>query len=76
MMLYPDEHFWTVPTIPGLYDDNDYSGKAIINLTKMNYDNDHRTESHKVELCQSNQYFYRLLSPDFCFFFFSENTKT
>lgn len=29
MMLYPEEHFWTVPTIPGLYDDNDYSGKVL-----------------------------------------------
>lgn len=29
MMLYPEEHFWTVPTIAGLYDDNDYNGKGI-----------------------------------------------
>lgn len=27
MMLYPEEHFWTVPTFHGLYDDNDYNGK-------------------------------------------------
>lgn len=28
MMLYPEEPFWGVPTIPGLYDDGDYSGKT------------------------------------------------
>lgn len=29
MMLYPEEHFWTVPTFHGLYDDNDdYNGKS------------------------------------------------
>lgn len=33
MMLYPEEHFWTVPTIPGLYDDNDYSGKVLSSVT-------------------------------------------
>lgn len=33
MMLYPEEHFWTVPTIPGLYDDNDYSGKVSSHLS-------------------------------------------
>lgn len=29
MMLYPEEPFWGVPTIPGLYDDGDYSGKIF-----------------------------------------------
>lgn len=33
MMMYPEEPFWAVPTIPGLYDDGDYTGKlAIINI--------------------------------------------
>lgn len=36
MMLYPDEHFWTVPTIPGLYDDNDYSGKIPDEMSYVN----------------------------------------
>ncbi|XP_055298949.1 protein limb expression 1 homolog isoform X2 [Sitodiplosis mosellana] len=29
MMLYPEEHFWTVPTFHGLYDDNDYNVNVV-----------------------------------------------
>lgn len=36
MMLYPEEHFWTVPTFHGLYDDNDYNGKIIYIQLKIN----------------------------------------
>lgn len=34
MMLYPEEHFWTVPTFHGLYDDNDYNGKNLLEWKK------------------------------------------
>lgn len=34
MMVYPEEPFWALPTIPGLYDDGDYRGKlSYVNST-------------------------------------------
>ncbi|XP_065355567.1 protein limb expression 1 homolog [Calliphora vicina] len=29
MMVYPDEPFWALPTVPGLYDDNDYRVNVV-----------------------------------------------
>lgn len=28
-MVYPEDPFWALPAIPGLYDDTDYSGKLF-----------------------------------------------
>lgn len=30
MMVYPEDPFWALPTIPGLYDENDYRGKIRV----------------------------------------------